>query len=575
MADSNDSQKQLKPVTQGEPSMERRMLLAFLLMGAVLFLTPYFYKSMTPPAAKQTPAAAAKKSAEPPQPEPASVQAAPASKTAPEPVAAVAAAGETSHVVDTDLYRVVFSNRGAVARSWTLKKYKDHAGKPLELINTAAAAKIGYPFSLGFKSKKPAYDANQALYAVKPSADSLGVVFEYSDGNTSIRKTFQFQKDKYLAQLSVEAAQGGAEIPSLVMWRGGFGDHAVASASSTQHSLYYDQLAGKLTVQDSKAGAKGTVVESGDYSFAGLEDMYFVAVFLPSAAGRVEVHTLSDQVPSPVNAAEEPHVGAAIGGGTQNRFSLFVGPKDLDILRKVNPKLEQMVDWGWFGFLAQPLFVALNWLNANLVHNYGWAIILLTVVINFALLPLKFTSMKSMKRMQSLQPQIAAINAKYKDVGLRDPRKAQQNQETMDLYKKHGVNPMGGCLPMLLQIPFFIAFYKVLTVAINMRGAEWLWVADLSQPETLPIRILPVTMIVTQFIMQKMTPSTTADPTQQKMMMIMPLVFGFMFYHFSSGLVLYWLTSNVVGIAQQWFINRTTGPVAVAAPAEPAKRKRG
>jgi YidC/Oxa1 family membrane protein insertase len=251
-----------------------------------------------------------------------------------------------------------------------------------------------------------------------------------------------------------------------------------------------------------------------------------------------------------------------------------VGPKDVGILRSVNPKLEQVVDFGWFSIIAKPLFLALNWVNNGYVHNYGWSIVVVTVIINFLLLPLKFSSLKSMKKMQLLQPQIAAINEKYKGIGLRDPRKADQNQEVMDLYKKHGVNPMGGCMPMVLQIPFFFAYYKVLTVAIEMRGAEWLWVTDLSQPEHIPIRVLPIAMIITQFLMQKMTPSTTADPTQQRMMLMMPLILGFMFYGMSSGLVLYWLTGNVVGIAQQWFFNRGAAPLPAPAAAPQAKTKK-
>jgi YidC/Oxa1 family membrane protein insertase len=173
--------------------------------------------------------------------------------------------------------------------------------------------------------------------------------------------------------------------------------------------------------------------------------------------------------------------------------------------------------------------------------------------------------------MQALKPQIDTINAKYKNVGMRDPRKAEQNAEVMDLYKKHGVNPMGGCLPMLIQFPFFIAFYKVLAVAIEMRGANWLWVGDLSQPEHLAIRILPVAMIVAQFYMQKMTPTPSTDPNQQKMMMFMPLIFGFMFWSASSGLVLYWLTSNLVGIVQQWFINKSM-PAPPSQPVATSKK---
>jgi YidC/Oxa1 family membrane protein insertase len=219
------------------------------------------------------------------------------------------------------------------------------------------------------------------------------------------------------------------------------------------------------------------------------------------------------------------------------------------------------------------LFLALNWVNDKLVRNYGWSIVVVTVIINFLLLPLKISSLRSAKKMQVLQPQIAAINEKYKHLSLRDPRKAEQNQELMDLYKRNGVNPLGGCVPVLLQIPFFFAFYKVLSVAIEMRGADWLWVTDLSRPETIPIRILPVAMIVTQFILQKMTPNPSADPSQQRIMMLMPLMFGFMFYGVQSGLVLYWLTGNVVGIAQQWFFNRTAHvSVRESKPAVPKKK---
>jgi YidC/Oxa1 family membrane protein insertase len=252
---------------------------------------------------------------------------------------------------------------------------------------------------------------------------------------------------------------------------------------------------------------------------------------------------------------------------------MFVGPKDLDLLRRVDPKLEHIVDFGWFGILAKPLFLALNWVNDKYVHNYGWSIVVVTIAINFLLLPLKFSSLKSMKKMQMLQPQIAAINEKYKNISIRDPKKAEQNQETMDLYKRNGVNPMGGCMPLALQIPFFIAYYKVLSVAIEMRGAHWLWVTDLSQPETLPIHILPLLMIGTQFLLQKMTPSTTADPAQQKVMMLMPLMMGFFFYSAQSGLVLYWLTGNVVGLAQQWFFNRISAAPLTTELAPAPKKK--
>jgi YidC/Oxa1 family membrane protein insertase len=198
----------------------------------------------------------------------------------------------------------------------------------------------------------------------------------------------------------------------------------------------------------------------------------------------------------------------------------------------------------------------------------------ITIIINLLLLPLRFSSMKSQRKMQKLQPQIAAINAKYKGLSLRDPKKAEQNAEIMELYKKEGANPMSGCLPMFIQLPILYAFYKVLTVTIELRGAHWLWVTDLSQAELLPIHILPIVMVITQFIQQQMTPSPGVDPSQARMMKFMPLMFGFFFYSMSSGLVLYWLTSNLVGILQQWLVNRHMPmPAPVPAPKLAPKKK--
>jgi YidC/Oxa1 family membrane protein insertase len=286
------------------------------------------------------------------------------------------------------------------------------------------------------------------------------------------------------------------------------------------------------------------------------------------------VETLKDDVPATPGAKDEPHVGTAVGGDAVNRFAMFIGPKDIDILRKVDPKLQQLINWGFFGVVAKPLFLALHWINDNVAHNYGWAIVLLTICINLALFPLRLSSLKSQKKMQALQPHIQAINAKYKGISLRDPRKAEQNQEVMEFYKKHGVNPMGGCFPMLIQLPILYAFYTVLGVTIELRGAHWLWVTDLSRPETLAIHLLPVIMIVTQFVMQKMTPSPGMDPAQARMMQFMPLMFGFFFYNMSSGLVLYWLTGNLVGIIQQVTMNRMMPAPRIEPPPPPPSKKK-
>jgi YidC/Oxa1 family membrane protein insertase len=557
--------------------MELRLLLAFLLMGVVLFVTPYIFKSTAPPEAqKKAPAQTTAEQTQ--QPETTAPQAGapaaaqskdPATAPAAEAVPAVTAQSAQEHVVDTSLFRVVFSNQGAVVRSWTLKRYKS-VEESLDLVNPAAA-KVPNPFSLVFKDQKPAVDVNEALYAMKVEEGGLGVTFEFSTGSTSVRKQFRFQPDSYLFDISTEVRESGRFLPHLIAWRGGFGDMAVHSPAAGQRTLRFDLTENELVTVDVGDAKDGPISASGNYSFAGIADNYFTAAFVPEGTRSTEIMTFADAVPTVVTKEEELFPGMAVGGSGQNSFQVFVGPKDIDILRKVNPKLEALVDFGWFSILAKPLFMGLHWIHDHWVGNWGWAIVIITIFINFALFPLRLTSLKSMKKMQALQPQIKAINDKYKNVGLRDPKKQQQNQEVMELYKRNGVNPMGGCLPMVLQIPFFIAFYNVLSSSIQLRHADWLWVTDLSQPEHLPIKILPIAMIISQFFMQKMTPSTSIDPAQQRIMMMMPLLLGFMFYWVASGLVLYWLTGNLIGIAQQLFFNKT-GTAADVAPAAP-KRK--
>jgi YidC/Oxa1 family membrane protein insertase len=566
MADPKSSE----PGDNKELSIETRLLLAFILMGAVLFTTPYFFKSTAPP----PPAKKTETVAKPPAPAPAPTTEAAAASTEP-PEGQVSAPKEDTAIVETDLYRVIFSNRGAVVRSWILKKYKDSSKQRLDLVNSAAAPEVGYPFTLIFKNQKPTVDVNSALYAVKYSDDGLTVTFEFSNGKVFARKVFHFVKDRYLVQTSTEVTESGAPVPHLIAWRGGFGDMSVPNPTSAQQGIYYDATAGKLVKKSAKDGKNGPVTAAGAFSFAGIEDSYFTAVFLPSG-GTTEIESFGDKVSSPTNPGSELFAGAAVGGDGVNRLPMFVGPKDLDILKRVNPKLEQVVDFGWFSLIAKPLFLIMHWITDAYVHNYGWSIILVTIFINIALFPLKISSLKSMKKMQALQPQIKEINDRYKNVGMRDAKKQEQNQEVMALYSKHGVNPLGGCLPMALQMPFLYAFYRVFAIAIEMRGASWLWVSDLSRPETLPIHLLPIAMVATQFITQKMTPTAPgSDPSQQKVMMLMPLMFGFMFYSVSAGLVLYWLTGNVVNIAQQWFFNRTAVAADATQSVQVSKKKSG
>ena len=558
---------------------EARMLIAFVLMGLILLATPYVYRKLgLAPAeadpktqtAKKSPApkAAAEQSVATAGGAPIVSSATPGADTSTPVPGAVSAASEQDQVLDTSLYHVVFSNRGATVKSWTLKKFQDSNGKPLELVNQKGDEKVGRPFQLTFRDKQPSSDLNKALWVAHPSGD-LSLTFEYSDGRTQAKKTFALQQDSYLVQYASEVTVNGMGLPHLVEWRGGFGDMAVQNAAGQQATIYFNTEKNKLVREFAKSAKNGPVNVDGQFSFAGIDDQYFAAAFLPPPNTTLQMTTYDDVVASPINNAEEPYPGVAVGGSARNQFAIYIGPKEVSLLHSVNPKLDGIVEWGWFGIVAKPLFMVLHFLNDQFVHNYGWSIILITIIINMALFPLKLTSLKSSRKMQAIQPEMTAITNKYKGISMSDPRAANKQQEIMDLYKKHGMNPMAGCIPLLIQMPFIYAFYKVLAVSIEMRHASWLWVSDLSQHEHFEIHFLPLIMVVTSYALQRMTPPpASGDPSQQKMMQFMPLMYLFFFWSMSSGVVLYWLTGNIVGVAQQWFFNKTAGPVEAVAAAK-------
>lgn len=566
-------------------SNEMRMLIAFVLMGLILVATPWVYRQLgiTPATPVKTAASQSQKAVpqtKTPEEEKAASTASgtpmkpadAATPAAPTPEA-VSAANAQDYTLDTNLYRIVFTNRGATVKSWTLKKFTDSVGKPLELANQKAETKVAMPFAFYFRDKQPSTDINKSLWVAHQSQNSIE--FEFSDGNTHASKTFAFQPDSYLIQYSDEVTQSGAAIPHQVEWRGGFGDMAAQNAAGLQGTIHYDLEKNKLVRQAAKAAKNGPVNDDGMYSFAGMDDQYFAVAFLPPPNTTLRTTTFQDTVATSVNKDESPYPGVAVGSGGRNQFALYLGPKEISLLHSVNPRLDNIVDWGWFGIFARPLFIVLHFLNDQFLHNYGWSIIVLTIFINLALFPLKLSSLKSARKMQVLQPEMQKINEKYKGISMSDPRAANKQQETMDLYKKHGVNPMGGCIPLLIQLPFIYAFYKAIGVSIELRHATWLWVTDLSQPEHLAIRMLPLIMVVTSYLLQKMTPPPAAgDPNQQKMMQFMPLMYLFFFWSASSGLVLYWLTGNLVGVAQQWFFNKTAAPVEARGIARDAAAKK-
>lgn len=569
-----------------EQFIQRQMLKAAVLsvavMGIYIYLAPRPELPDPPAATEQAPAGDPAGGAErggQTRREPPRAAVSPQEET---PAVAVRAQSEQRVTVETDAFTVTFTNRGAAVLGWTLVDYDDSLNMPLDLVHAQGAERFGRPFRLVEPGGKAIAGADDALFTVNagPAVRKAPVTlqFEFSDNGLSIRKTFEFRKEGYIVGVDTEVLENGRPRRHLVEWAGGFGDTAQVQDYVHSQTFYFDN--GELVRNDAGDAEDERIANSGRYAFVGIADLFFAAAAIPPEDAEIDLETGAVEiVPAGGEAGgEQLFVSAAFGGADRNRFDFYVGPKSLDALaavERVGPALRTIVDFGFFAFIAEPIFAMLRWVYDNVTPNWGWSIVVVTVFINFLLFPLKYKSSKSMKRMQQVQPLIKQINDKYKGLSMRDPKKAKQTEELQAVYKKYGVNPMGGCLPMLLQMPFFFAFYKLLTVAIEMRHADWLWVADLAAPETLAIRILPLAMVATQFWSQSLTPTPTADPTQAKVMKLMPLMFGFIFYQFQAGLVLYWLTSNVVGVGQQYFLNRLPAEeIKLEHPARRGKKRK-
>ncbi len=539
-----------------EMDNEKRLLVAFGLSFAFLIVWRMFFMPAPPP----SPLGANK-------PAPVSVKlAAPAATQAPQRVALPVVQGQLPEeiVIDSKLYRVTFSTLGAVVKSWVLKKYQDANDKPLDVVNGNACATVGYPLSLELADANLASKLNSAVFVASPSAASLQapqtITFTYSDGAIQVRKQLSFGPG-YAVKVAVSVFDGRRYLPVSVQWPGGFGDQALPQAVKDNTSqAFYDQGGGIKTVAEKKV--KNETMIPGPLQFAGLEDLYFAGIFLPASPQAIFRFARRAWNPPGWKEKQPPQPLVAVLGTPLPEplaFSLFVAPKDMDVLDAENPALGGLVNFGWFSFFAKPLFLGMRWLNHHWVHNWGWAIVLLTVLINTAFFPLKLKSLRSAQAMQKIAPMMKDIQNRYKQYKMNDPRRQRMNQEIMKLYQDHGVNPLGGCLPMVAQLPIIYGFYEVLESSIAIRHAPWiLWVKDLAAPDHL--YILPSIMIVASFIMQRMTPMPTADPAQQRMMMFMPLMVGIIFFRLASGVVLYYLTYNVVAIAQQVIINRMSPP---------------
>jgi YidC/Oxa1 family membrane protein insertase len=315
--------------------------------------------------------------------------------------------------------------------------------------------------------------------------------------------------------------------------------------------------------------AESRVVE-GNAEFGGVDDHYFLTALLsPAQPVRLEYDPVPVAVPGSDRGLHFVSWSARYPSAPSNvRF--FAGPKDFDVLERASQDLVLAIDFGIFSWLVVPLLRALKWVNGY-IGNYGWSIIALTVLINLVMFPLRHKSVVSMRKMQELQPEVKAIQDRYAKLKMSDPARQKMNVELMNLYRERGVNPASGCVPMLLTLPVLFAFYAMLSVAIELRGAPFVgWIRDLSVYD--PWFVTPVLMGITQFVQQRMTPAT-GDPAQQRMMLFMPLIFMTMFIWAPSGLVLYWTSSNLWAIGQQVLTNRLIGPPPQRAVRPPAERR--
>ena len=445
--------------------------------------------------------------------------------------------------VENSLYSAVLSSKGGTIKSWAIKTYKDKKGQDVILLKKPGvlpALSIGANDSFDLANVNFSISGTDLqLYNDKSSGT---IVFEYSHEGASLRRTYTFYADTYKVDISDEVTG----LPEYWISLGSdFGMFESEAESGTHVGPIL--LSGTDLKELNASKLKEPNIFKENLKWIAQEDKYFFSALVPA---------------TPVEQArawmfkDSPVIALKAKAGL-NKFVLYAGPKEQKRLEKLNIGLEHIISYGFFSIIARPLFWVLIFFH-SFFGNYGWSIILLTIVTRIPFIPLLNKGQKSMRKLQELQPKMAEIREKYK----KDPQKMQQ--EMTGLYKKHKVNPVGGCLPMLLQIPVFFALYKVLLVSIELRGAPFmLWITDLSAPDALFGQVagfslggpLPYLMGITMVIQQKMTPSTM-DPKQAKLMMLMPIIFTFMFLNFASGLVLYWLVNNILSIIQQFFVNR-------------------
>ncbi len=584
---------------------DMRSLLIFGFLAVAIYLGFQFFqkpKPTTPATQTQTQSAPISAPSGGVDAVPASSPSAAGAQSAGGAAAGITATSETETTVENSNYKIVFTNRGAEVKHWILKHYNESTGKPLDMVQAQASARYGYPLSLFTYDQGLTAQVNQALYQASATGNLTApnsLTFHYSQGGVDVVKNFHFD-NSYVVGVETEVKRNGAPVRALVQWPAGLGDMeefqgrsgGVPGLSRTPSMIAWS-INGKPDTQSAgKVSNQGTT--EGEYDYAATADLYFAAAFLPEAPSRATVVTLHNAIdlpsdPSNPGSQKKPAdvLGVAVGDTSgDTRLRLYAGPKQMDVLSTIHAtgadgkpsgtSLEGLIQFGtWLGIIAKPLFLALRFLYEHGVPNWGWAIIIITVLFNTILLPTRIMMMRSSLKMMRIQPKVEALKRKYAHLKVNDPKRTEMNTEMMALYKTEGVNMYGGCLPMLLQMPLFFAYFRVLQNTVELRQAHWGWLTDLSAPD--PLHILPAIIIVSMFLTQFITPSPGMDPNQRRMMAIMmPVIFGFTLWHYASGLALYWCTGNLINLAIQLSINQSSiGKEMHAIAAKRAAKKGG
>ena len=562
--------------------MERRVFVAILLAFVVLYGFQVLFVP-APPVTPETdvPGPSPAPSPPPDAAEPTPADSAPAEAGAPEPLTSDAA--ERQIVVETATVQATFTNRGGRLVSWRLKNYPDGRGEPVDLVPTNVPPDLPRPFSLQVDDTALTNRLNDAIFRATGDADGRvdatsgpgTLTFEFKDASGLVAtKTFRFDPSSYIITFTASVIDDGTPLNHRVAWGPGLGDIGATSGGGTFFTGNYVQPPQAIFYRDDSierippADLAEQPVHEGQFRFAGVDDHYFLVAAVDPGQARLEYRSVALPGPDDTQRLLVAHTIAFAGRPTDVRY--FVGPKQFDILESIDRELVRSIDYGIFGWMTVPLLSALQWLYGY-TSNYGWSIVVLTVLINLAMFPLRHKSMIAMRKMQAIQPQMKAIQERYANLKVTDPARQKMNTEVMNLYREKGVNPAAGCVPMLLTMPVLLAFFSLLSMSIELRGAPfgW-WITDLSEAD--PYFVLPALMGVTMFWQQRITP-TSVDPTQQRIMMIMPVMFTAMMSFSASGVVLYWFVGQLWAIGQQYFTNWMLGPPAVAAARPPAERR--